>query len=345
MSNYLIDDQNGLCGCVVMHITWVNVISPGSLLSTANDIYLSIQGGAMKFMRRILGILVMLAGILGLLLSLAGLVAVWYYKPVVADSADKTIVVLTSSVTTSKETLQITGDALGATIDSVDALSDMLSTTATSVEDTKPVLDKLNTFMGDELPSTIESATTSLETAQQAAQVLDGAIKSLDTFRSVLSGVPLIGSLVEQPEAAYNPEVPLADSLGDLASNLEGLPELFTGISEDMDKADDNLVTIQDNLTTMSDSVSLISSSLSEYETMITQSETSMEDLMSILTNIRVNLTKILDGVAIGLSLFFFWLLAAQVVIFSQGWELYQGTADRMETADAESPASDESST
>jgi uncharacterized protein YukE len=296
----------------------------------------------MKFLRRILGILVMLAGILGLVLSLAGLVAVWVYKPVIADSADSTIALLNSSVTTSKETMQITSQALGATIDSVDALSDMLSTTAISVEDTKPVLDQLNTFMGIELPATLESATTSLETAQQAAEVLDGAIKSLDTFRFVLSSVPLIGGLVEQPTSAYSPEVPLADSLGELASNLKDLPELFVGISEDLDKADDNLGTIQDNLTTMSDSVGLISESLSEYEVMITQSESSMDEVNLMLVNIQNNLTNILNGVAIVLSLFFFWLLAAQIVIFSQGWELYQGTADRMETVEAELPPNNE---
>jgi flagellin-like hook-associated protein FlgL len=280
--------------------------------------------------------LVMLAGVLGLVLSLAGLVAIWVYKPMIADSANQTIVTLNSTVTTSQKTMQITGQALGATIDSVDALSTMLSTTAISVEDTQPVLDQFNIFLGDVLPSTLESATSSLETAQQAAVVLDSAITSLDTFRAVLSGVPLIGGLIDQPTQAYNPEVPLAKSLGELAANLEALPELFTGISEDMDKADDNLVTIKSNLTTMSDSVGLISESLSEYEVMITQSESSMDDVKLMLVNIQDNLTNILNGAAIVLSLFFFWLLAAQIVIFSQGWELYQGTTDRMEGGEAE---------
>jgi hypothetical protein len=290
----------------------------------------------MKFLRRILGILVMLAGVLGLVLSLAGLVAIWVYKPMIADSANKTIITLDSTVTTSQKTMKITGEALGATVDSVDALSTMLSTTAISVEDTQPVLDQFNIFLGDVLPSTLESATSSLETAQQAAVVLDSAITSLDTFRAVLSGVPLIGGLIDQPAQAYNPEVPLAESLGELAANLEALPELFTGISEDMDKADDNLVTIKSNLTTMSDSVGLISESLSEYEVMITQSESSMDDVKLMLVNIQDNLTNILNGAAIVLSLFFFWLLAAQIVIFSQGWELYQGTTDRMEGGEAE---------
>jgi hypothetical protein len=296
----------------------------------------------MKFIRRILGILVMGAGILGLLLSLAGLVAIWYFKPLVTDSANETIVMLNSSVTTSQETMQITGEALGATVASVDALSSMLDATATSLEDTKPVLEQFNIFMGDVLPSTLESATSSLETAQQAAQVLDSAIKSLDTFRFILSGIPLLGGLIDQPAQAYNPEVPLADSLGELVTDLEGLPDLFTQIAEDMDKVDDNLDIIQENLTTMSGSVNLISISLSEYEVMITQSESSMDNVEIMLVNLQDNLTNILNGVAIALSLFFFWLLAAQVVIFSQGWELYQGTAGRMEAGEEEPPLTDE---
>jgi len=285
----------------------------------------------MKALRRILGVLVMCAGILGILLSLTGLVTIWVVKPTVVGYASTTITALNNSVSTSQKAMEVTGQALGATIDSVDALSAMLAATAATVEDTMPVLTQFNTFMGDKLPTSIESATSSLETAQQAAQVLDSAIKSLDTFRFLVSGVPLLGAVVEQPEEAYNPEITMADSLGDLAVSLEDLPELFTEMAADMDKADDNLVTIQTNLVTMSDSVGLISESLGEYQVMIQQSQASMENLKAMLDNLQNNLTSILNGVAITLSLFFLWLLAAQIVILSQGWELYQGTADRME--------------
>src|SRR3990170_2647869 len=98
--------------------------------------------------------------------------------------------------------MEITARALGATVDSVDALSTMLGATATSVEETMPVLDQLNTIMGDRLPSALDSATVSLKTAQQAAAVLDSAIKSLDNFRAVLSATPLVGAFVEQPAQA-----------------------------------------------------------------------------------------------------------------------------------------------
>lgn len=208
------------------------------------------------------------------------------------------------------------------------------------------MLDELNTFLGKKLPETMESATSSIRTAEQGAEVLDSAIRSFDAFRTVLSGAPLIGGFVEQPEQPYDPEKPLADSLGELASNLEDLPDMFTQMATDLDKADDNLDTIQASLNTMSESVSLIAGSLGEYETMVSQSQSSMDNLLGMLNNFQSNLTVILNVAASLLSLFFLWLLAAQVVIFSQGWELYQGTADYMgredsSPSDADGPESE----
>jgi hypothetical protein len=293
----------------------------------------------MKVLRRILGILVMIAGVLGLVLSIAGLVGIWVLKPTVAGYVDSTIKTLSTSVTTSEKAMEITKQALGATVDSVDGLSAILATTASSVEDTKPIVAKVNTLMGENLPATFESATDSLKSAQQSAVVLDSAIRSLQTFQAAMSGVPLVNAFVEQPAQAYNPEKPLSESLGEVAAELEKLPPMFTSMAADMNKADDNLDTIQSGLTTMSGSVGMIAKSLSEYEAMITQSQASMQDVVTMLANIEANLNTILNGTAIVLSLFFFWLLAAQVVIFSQGWELFQGTAGRMESGPDEMPA------
>jgi peptidoglycan hydrolase CwlO-like protein len=287
----------------------------------------------MKIIRRILGVLVMAAGLLGLLLSLAGLVGVWTVKPTVAGYVDSTISTLVSSIQTSQKVMEVTAQALGATVDSVDALSSMLGTTAATLEDTKPVLDQVQSIMGETVPSSLDSAITSLQTAQQAAAVMDSAVKSLENFQAVLSATPLLGAFVEQPATAYDPKVPLADSLGALAKNLEELPTKFSEVSTKLDDADSNLNAIQENLTTMAGSVALISKSLKEYEGMIGQSKESVGNLVVMLTNIQNNLNRILNAAAVAFSLFFLWLLAAQVVIFSQGWELFQGTAGRIEAS------------
>jgi uncharacterized protein YoxC len=295
----------------------------------------------MKVLRRILGILVMIAGVLGLVLSVAGLVGVWTVKPTLETSISATIDMLKGTIATSQQAMDITKQALGATVDSVAGLSAMLSTTADSVEDTKPVVAQVNTMLSQNLPATLQSANDSLRAAQESAVVLDSAIRSLVNFQTTMGAVPLVSAFVEQPAQPYDPEKPLAESLGEVAANMEELPAMFTAMAEDLDTADNNMDTIQTGLADMSASVSLIAQSLGEYEAMITQSQSSMGNLGTMLTNLQANLANILNGAAIGLSLFFFWLLAAQVVIFSQGWELFQGTAGRMEGTPAAPVASE----
>lgn len=288
----------------------------------------------MKSIRRLLGILVMIAGVIGLVLSLAGLVTIWVFKPQITASLGTTLNTLDNSITTSKNVMDITGEALGATVQSVDALSIMLETTAITVEDTKPVFTQLNSVMGDTLPKTMEDASSSLVAAQEAAQVLEASMKSLENFQMVISAMPLFGAMIVQPEKTVKAEKPLAESLGDLAKNLDSLPQTFNDMSTNLDKADDKLDSIQTNLSTMSTSVALISTSLSEYQSMIGESKTSMDNLQTMLTGTKNNLPSVLNIVAGIFTLFFLWLLAVQVVILSQGLELFHGTATKMASSE-----------
>jgi hypothetical protein len=299
----------------------------------------------MGILRRILGVFVMIAGIVGLLLSLAGLVGLAVARPTFVTSVNAAINTLLTSVDTSQRTLVITNEALGATVVSVDALSEMLNTTAVTVEDTQPVIGQINGIMGDTLPSTLLAASESLLAAEDAAQSLESAIKSFETFQVVLASNPILSAFVPATPETYNPEKPLADSLGDLSESIKDMPAAFEDMSTNMEKADDNLELVKANLITMSQSVSLISASLGEYQAMISESEASMDSLRSMLSTIQSNLGTILNATTVALGLFFLWLLAAQVVIFSQGWELYKGTAGRMEDGTPQPRAADPVST
>ncbi len=290
----------------------------------------------MSVLRRVLGVLVMFAGIVGLLLAAAGLVGLWTVKPSVVGYATSTIDTLQGSITTSQEVMVVTEEALGATVSSLEALSVMLSSTAASVDETAPALEQVNVMMSTNLPAILESANDSMRAAQEAAVVLDSSVRSLEAFQLAMGAVPLLSGFIQAPTEFYSPEVPLDQSLGEVADNLESLPRMFIDISADLDRADDNLGTIQTSLGTMSGDVDFIAASLEEYEVMIRQSQTSMGNLSPILTDLQANLPRIVDGAVIGLTLFLVWLLVIQVVVLTQGWELFQGTAGRMEGGDDE---------
>ena len=44
-----------------------------------------------------------------------------------------------------------------------------------------------------------------------------------------MGSVPLISAFVQMPSEFYNPEIPLANSLGAVAADLEDLPAMFMG--------------------------------------------------------------------------------------------------------------------
>jgi len=176
----------------------------------------------------------------------------------------------------------------------------------------------------------MKAAGDSLNAAQKAAQSLEGAIKSFESFRNLLAAVPFLG--VKQSTQAYAPEQPLADSLGDLSTSIEDMPDDFVKMSESMDKADGNLNLVQTNLVKMSENVAVISERLVEYQAVVDDSKASMDKLHGILTGTRDNLGTILAAATAVMVLFMLWLLVTQVVIFSQGWELFHGTAGRVDS-------------
>ena len=109
------------------------------------------------------------------------------------------------------------------------------------------------------------------------------------------------------------------------------MPGDFVNMSQSMDKADSNLELVQTNLEQMAEDVTVISERLVEYQAVIDDSQASLERLHGILVSTRDNLGTILIAATVVLALFMLWLLVTQVVIFSQGWELFHGTADRVD--------------
>lgn len=295
----------------------------------------------MKFLRKILGVFVMIAGVIGLILSLAGLIGIWVAKPVLTTSINSTVDTLITSVDTSQKTLDITYDALGATAKSVDALASMLDTTVLTVEDTQPAIDKVNIMMAEQLPDTINSATDSLIAAESAATSLESAIKSFEVLQTILGATPFLSAVIPPAAEPYNPDISLADSLKELSTSIEDMPDTFIEMSKDLDKVDDNLLLVTDSMALMSENVTLISQSLTQYQTMISQSKSSTDSLSTMLTTFKNGMENTINIASIVLVLFFLWLLATQVVIFSQGYELYHGTASGMAASHPEEKESD----
>lgn len=271
----------------------------------------------MTIIRRIVGLLLILAAVGGLLFSIGALVVIWRAEPNISTNMQNVVTLLSDTLETTSQGLVVTKDSLRASVDTIGNLQSVMETTASTIESTNPMVDDIAALMRDDLPNTIEATRQSLATAQESARVIDGLLGSL-------SSIPLIGSGI-----GYNPEVPLSEALGSVGDSLQGLPESFAGMEENLRNTQSNLETFEADMTVMAASVGQIETSVAQYELVVDGYATSIGQIQSQLTTLSVQIPQITRGLLWALTAFLIWMALVQLGLFTQGWELVTESAQR----------------
>ena len=273
----------------------------------------------MSIVRRIIGVLLILAAILGLVFSLGAMYVMWSAQGRITTGLQTTIDLLSQTLETTAQGLVVTQQALQSSVDLIGNLQTTVETTAKAISSTNPLLDDISGLMSEKLPETVRATQTSLETAQQSAATIDTVLRAL-------SSIPLIG-----PSIGYDPEVSLSEALGQVAQNLETIPDTFLSMQDSLTNTQDNLQIFESDLTTMAASVGQIQSSVSQYDQVIGGYQASLERLIARLDLISKNLPNIVRMVTIGLTAFLVWMAIAQLGLITQGWELITESRPRKE--------------
>ncbi len=268
-------------------------------------------------LRRLIGLILILAAIGGLLISILGLVAIWRIHPNLTQNLQTGVDLIGQTLETTAQGLIITKEALASSVETIGNLQATIETTASTISSTQPMLEEISTMLKNDVPNTIQATQQTLLTAQQSAQVIDGVLMTL-------SSIPLIGSSI-----GYNPEIPLSDALGDVAESLQDLPDSFTRMADSMKTTQSNVQTFEADLSVMAGSVGEIQTSVAEYEKVISGYQASLDQVQAQLDTLSTNLPQIVRTAVIGLTVFLVWLAIAQVGLFTQGWELLTESAPR----------------
>jgi ABC-type transporter Mla subunit MlaD len=278
----------------------------------------------MSTVRRIIGVLLILAAIFGLVFSIGAMYVIWNVQDNLTNSLQTTIDLLSQTLETTAQGLVVTQQALQNSVDMIGNLQSTVETTAKAISSTDPLLGEIAVLMGDKLPNTVRATQTSLETAQQSAAAIDTVLRAL-------SGLPLIG-----PSIGYDPEVPLADALGRVAQNLENIPNTFMAMQKNLNNTQDNLQIFESDLTVMAESVGQIQSSVGQYNQVISGYQTSLDRVIEQLDALSANLPNIIRTLSLGLTAFLVWMAIAQLGLITQGWELITETQPRIKEKKAE---------
>jgi methyl-accepting chemotaxis protein len=262
-----------------------------------------------KIINQIFGITLIVAAIIGILFNITGVVLTWKYKNQVTLSAVTTVKLLSSTLDTTVQGLEVATSALEISINSVSALQSSVNTAAATIESAKPVLESLSGLIDGTLPTTVAAAQKALNGAEEGARVIDSVLK-------VVAGLPFVSKDI------YNPDTPLHEGLGRLSASLDELPTTLETMGSSIDSSTSNVETIHQDMTTIAENIGSISASLEEARTVLTQYKTTASVLSERLKVLEERLPLIINVMAGVLTFIFIWLTLAMVGLLFQGLEM-----------------------
>lgn len=263
-------------------------------------------------LRKIVGILLIIAAVTGIVFSLVGLIEIWRYRPIVTKIVIDNLALVDQSLNTTQDVLNIVGQTVQITTTDVASLQATTNALAQAIQNTNPMLDSLIGLTGKDFPAAVNATQTSLASAQSSALLIDNVL-------ATLTSIPF------SPVAAYKPNVPLHTALAQVSTSLNTLIPSLATINTSLVEGKTNLNAVETELTKIFETTQGINSTLGnaqsvivEYQAVTTQLKTNVEATQLAAQIWLMAVTWILSFV-IG------WLLIAQLGLGVQGLDLVRG--------------------
>ena len=259
-------------------------------------------------MKRTLSILfsviLIATSIFGLALSLLG-------ANYLLQTGDQFIKNATDGLQIVKETLSTTNDGLVIVQDTLKnarentvIIGNMVLEVSSTIEGTRLTTEAIGSFFTEDMSDVVEETQTSLLAAQTSAALVDDTLK-------VISAIPLIG-------AKYAPSKPLGESIADVSSSLDSLPDAFEEIDQNIETTGNSLYDIELSISELGETISDIDSTLEEAQTVITDYQEITADLDERLTGLQEKIPAWIQNLTTVLILLLAWAALVSISMFSQ---------------------------
>jgi hypothetical protein len=262
--------------------------------------------------RRIVGILLVIAAVAGIIFSLIGLIEIWRYRPVVTKTVIDNLTLVDQALSTTQDVLTIVDLVVQTTTSDVASLQATTEALALAVHDTNPMLDSLISLTSHDFPAAVRATQTSLASAQSSALLIDNVL-------ATLTSIPF------SPVAAYQPAVPLHTALAQVSTSLNSFIPSLTTINTSLTDGKTNLSVVEIELTKISETTQGINISLDNAQTVIDQYKAVTTQLKANVKTAQLGAQTWIMAITWILSFLLGWLLIAQLGLGIQGLDLVRG--------------------
>lgn len=260
------------------------------------------------FFNKILGSTLLFAAIIGIVLSIGGIIFTVRVEPQVSKSVVSFLDVLDGTLAATQKGLSMADTALGETTSALGSIQSTVDSLGQVADNVQPTLDSISSLLGTKLPDAIRTTRNALTSAETAARNVDG-------FLTTLSKIPVIGTVI------YNPETPLNQTIGDISESLKDTPEMLSNSQTSVDQMSSNLGSIQTDIDN-------VSSKLNEIKTSVEDARQVVQDYQKNVDNLQKEVDRLQQKAPLWIRLasyagilLFVWLALAQIGLALQGLE------------------------
>ena len=263
-------------------------------------------------LRKIVGILLVIAAAAGILFSLIGLIEIWRYRPVVTKIVINNLALSDQALGTTQDVLTIVGQVVQTTTIDVTSLQATTQALALGIHDTNPMLDSLISLTSTDLPATVSATQTSLASAQNSALLIDNVL-------TTLTSIPFLSV------DAYKPVVPLHTALAQVSTSLNTIIPSLDTINTSLADGKTNLGIVEVALNKISGTAQGINVTLVSAQTEIDQYDAVTTQLKANVEAAQLGVQTWMNTITWILSFMFVWLLVIQLGLGVQGLDLMRG--------------------
>lgn len=280
--------------------------------------------------RRFLGLLMLLIGIGGIGIAVIGARLGHQLVDRVASNFEATLQRTSGSLDLVSETLAL---AKSSIVD-VNAVVDTAGTTAenlaTTVSDTRPLLDQISTVATDQVPDSLETVQNAFPSLEQVAGVIDRTLVTLNSFRI---DEQILGLNIQYDLGIdYEPEIPFDQSVRELGEGLEGIPESLRAMESYIMVTSDNLETVSQDIRTLAGELETVNGRLAEFDPLLSEYQVMVTDINDSTRQMRAQIGEETSRLKQGVTVAMVWLALTQVAPLYLGWELVTGRREQRVT-------------
>ena len=277
--------------------------------------------------RRILGLLMLLIGIGGIGIASFGAQMGHQLVDRVGTNFEQTLTLTSDSLDTVSETLVLAKSSIADINTVVTTTGTTANNLATTVEDTRPLLEQISTVATDQVPDSLETVQDAFPSLEQVAGVIDRTLVTLNSFRI---DEEIFGFNIQYDLGIdYEPEIPFDQSVQALGQGLEGIPESLRAMEAYITVTNDNLETVSQDIRTLADDLQTVNGRINEFDPILDEYLVLVTDINDSTRQMRAQIEDESARLKNGITLAMVWLALTQIAPLYLGWELLTGRRDK----------------